>query len=355
MTSAVLVLGGFGRRDAGAEARLDALQTGLPHVELIAVSNDPRRTAEEHGCDARPASLRAVASAVGRVDGVVVAGGDLLGDDPAGEIDRRLSAAALVAARLHQIPTVLLGVGVAGRGRRRYDTAVVRTAELVLLRDAESASVLAAAGVPTPLRVAADPAWRTTRTGAPNRADDEVTAVVVDGRLGPEHAADLAASVRAVSSRVRVVPWRPDRGDVGFARTLADRCASAQVTESPSRFGDLVEAIGDAGLVVTHRAHGAIAAAAAGRRVLAVGNRPEVAGVARVVGQAHLPTHASRAVLDRAVAQAALSAPADPDALEGVARRVDDAFALARVVLGVDGPTPDLGAHLTLDRGAPAW
>lgn len=360
MSPAALVLGGFGRGDAGAEARLDALRAGLPHVDLVAVSDDPRRTVEEHDCDARPASVRAIAAAAGRVDGVVVAGGDVFGDDAAGERDRRLVAAALVAARLHQVPTVLLGVGVAGRGRRRHDTVVVRTGDLVVLRDVESASVLAAAGVPTPLRIAADPAWRLAapRPTAPlptDGPDDDVAAVVVDGRLGAEHAADLAASLRAVARRVRVVPWRPDGGDDGFARTVADGCGSAEVTAAPTRFVDLVEAIGDAGLVVTHRAHGAIAAAAAGRRLLAVGSRPEVAGVARMVGQSHLPAHASPAVLRRAVGQATLRAPTDPDAVAAIVRRVDDALALTRVVLGVDGPTADLGAHLTLDRGAPAW
>lgn len=358
MRAAVLVLGGFGRDDAGAESRLAALRAGLPGVRVVAASDAPARTERAHGCEACATSTVALLQEVRRADGVVVAGGDLLGDDPASARDRRLARVALLAGRARGIPTVLLGVGVAGRARPHVDAALVRGSDLVVLRDVESASVLASAGVPAPLRVAADPAWAVVREldcgGSDAGAGANGLAVVVDGRLGREHAASLAACLTAVERPPRVVPWRIDHADRSFAEVVARRC-EGELLEPPAHLADVAHALAGASLVVTHRAHGAIAAAASGRRLLAVGARPEVAGVARALGQPHVPAHATAPVLQRAIVRAGTGSPPAAATVDALAARVDDSLALARTVLGVAAPPPDLGAHLTLEGGATTW
>jgi hypothetical protein len=86
-----------------------------------------------------------------------------------------------------------------------------------------------------------------------------------------------------------------------------------------------------------------------------VGASPEVAGVARAVGQAHVPSHAPPRVLARAVATAATAAPPEAGAVDDVRARAADGMALARLVLGLEGPGPELGGCLDLRGGPPAW
>jgi polysaccharide pyruvyl transferase WcaK-like protein len=354
MTSArgsVLVLGGFGRGDAGAEARLDAVLAGLPGVDVVAASDDPDRTSSLHGCDAVAARTPVLVRAANRAAGVVVAGGDVFG-----AADQRRNTAVLLAARARSVPTVLLGVGVGPLGpARRRDGAVVRGSDLVLLRDVESASLLAGAGVPAPFRVAADPAWPSLAAPDPNRAGhDSRVVVVVDGSLGPRHAGELAASLAPLESEAALLPWRRDEDDRRFADAVGDACG-ADVLDPPTTLADVVDGVAGAQLVVSHRAHAAMAVAAAGRRLLAVGAAPELAGVARAVGQAHVPAHAAAPVLTRAVAAAATSGAADRAAVGRAVDRANDGMALARLVLGIGTDDADLGASVELHGETHAW
>ena len=70
------------------------------------------------------------------------------------------------ATRAMRKPLALVGVGAGalpGRSARTLTRAIVRRADLLVLRDEESAGVLADAGAPTPFRVGADAAWTTAR------------------------------------------------------------------------------------------------------------------------------------------------------------------------------------------------
>src|SRR5581483_11844545 len=164
----VLLAGAFGQGNPGDEALLRAFVSELHGFELVATSSDPRETAAAHGIEAVPArDGRAVARAARCSDAVVFAGGTVFKTlDP--RCGRRPSAllrnaAALAGgARAMGRPLAMVGVGVGAlptRSSRALARGLVRAADLLVLRDEESAAALAAAGAPAPLRVGADPAW----------------------------------------------------------------------------------------------------------------------------------------------------------------------------------------------------
>ena len=93
---------------------------------------------------------------------------------------RRTAALAAVTRALRK-PFALVGVGAAplhGASARGLARAIVRAADLLILRDEESAAHLAAIGAPTPIRVGADAAW-TLLPGEARRAVARRRRVVV--------------------------------------------------------------------------------------------------------------------------------------------------------------------------------
>src|SRR5919197_621127 len=164
----VLLAGAFGQRNPGDEALLAAFVRALDGWDVLATSAEPLATAAQHGVTALPAARPvAVARALARADAVVFAGGTTFkllkpasGRPRHDLLARGLAAAAL--ARAARKPLALVGVGVGDlrtRRARALARAVVRRADLLVLRDEESATLLAEAGAPAPFRVGADPAW----------------------------------------------------------------------------------------------------------------------------------------------------------------------------------------------------
>jgi polysaccharide pyruvyl transferase WcaK-like protein len=164
----VFLAGAFGQGNPGDEALLAAFARALPDHRPLAASSDPAATAAEHGIAAVSRDdLPAVGREIARADAVVVAGGTIFktlhpscGRAPLSLLRR--TAALAAATRALRKPLALVGVGAAplhGRGARTLARSIVRAADLLVLRDEESAGHLAAVGAPTPVRVGADPAW----------------------------------------------------------------------------------------------------------------------------------------------------------------------------------------------------
>ena len=145
-----------------------AFAEGIGEHGAVVASADPAATTAEHGLDAVGRDdLGRVAREIRRADSVVVAGGTIFktlhpasGRPPLALLSRTAALAAV--ARALRKPFALVGVGAAplqGASARGLARATVRAADLLILRDEESAAHLADIGAPTPIRVGADAAW----------------------------------------------------------------------------------------------------------------------------------------------------------------------------------------------------
>src|SRR3954469_11524202 len=300
-----LLAGSFGRRDPGEEAVLAALIRALPGWEPIVTSRSPVETMAAHGCRAIPDRSRiAVGRAIAQADATVLAGGvldelDLPHETVATAALTRVCA-LLSAAQALGKPAAVIGVGSPPFGSRRLRAlarAMVKRADLLVLRDASSARILAAAGAEAPFRVGADPAWSLFEFGSAEaaadngaRADGESLVVVLDSEVCDERLARcLAEALGKLTStgvRLRLQPWRAIEGggdDVRLAgggpgRAVGGRGEDGrlagggrgripgpvEVMEPPATLAEAARAVAGARLVVALRQHALIAAAGAG-------------------------------------------------------------------------------------------
>src|SRR3954468_2116087 len=219
MPSAVLA-GAFGQRNPGDDALLQAFARALDGWELTATAAFGAPRSALAGCEpVRADDAVAVARAVARADAVVFAGGTVfktLGSScgrPPLSLLRRALAMATGATALGR-PLAMVGVGAAALptpGARTLARRLVNRADLLVLRDDESAALLTEAGAQTPFRVGADAAW-TLFEDAPlaagrfPRARDGVLVVLSHHAGGPRLAARLAEGLApVVASGVRLV------------------------------------------------------------------------------------------------------------------------------------------------------
>jgi polysaccharide pyruvyl transferase WcaK-like protein len=368
----VLLAGAFGQGNPGDEALLSAFARALPdHVPVVA-SAAPAHTSAVHGLGAIDREDgAAVARAIASSDAIVVAGGTIFktlheacGRPRHALLARTAGLAAL--ARAMRKPFALVGVGAGALDTmlsRRLARFVVRCADLLVLRDEESAARLAAAGAPTPFRVGADPAWTLLdRVPAPAEVAtpaaipaasgghapvslDETAApapvVVALSHLagGDELAGRLAdglAPVLEAGHPIQLQPWQRDAGEGGdeeLAADLRDRLGDAELLDPPHDLLAARNSFRDAAAVVALRFHAVPAAAAAGVPLVAFAHEPKLAGGARRLGQhAVAPAAASEQLADR-VLQALDAGPAAADAVETERARAEDGFRLLRVLL----------------------
>jgi polysaccharide pyruvyl transferase WcaK-like protein len=371
----VFLAGAFGQGNPGDEALLQAFSRALGHLDPVASSSDPAATAAAHDVDAvERDDLGSVWRELARADAVVVAGGTIFktlhpssGRPPLSLLRR--TAALAAGTRMLRKPFALVGVGaapVSDRTARRLTRSIVRSADLLILRDEESADHLAEAGAPTPFRVGADAAW----TLMPVHASADDLAAAADGSAvvmrsvsgghapveldgagdprpvvvalshlagGPELAERLAGGLRPVVESdlpVRLDPWQPD-GDSELAHAVATRLDDPRVSvaEPPADLDDAREGMEGARLVLAQRFHALVAAAGAGVPTLAVAHEPKLEGLARRLEQPAVGADATPAALAREVLRAVDGPPPARDAIERERASAEDAFRLLRVLL----------------------
>lgn len=194
----MVVVGGYGYRNAGDEAILAGLLRLAGRDGVTVVSRMPAETSAIHGVDA--IHLRDAPAAMLRHRGLVIGGGGLFGADM-GLLGRLLPLGGLVAAAARR-EVALVGVGVdrtMPRSARRLLRALGRRARSVVVRDAESLGLLAELGV--------------------------------EGVLGPDLSSLVASAGATVGRRVLEAnglhPTR--RPVVGLALTAVDPRLAAQV------------------------------------------------------------------------------------------------------------------------------
>jgi polysaccharide pyruvyl transferase WcaK-like protein len=381
----ILLVGAFGQRNLGDEALCRALCRALGDHDVVIASSDPERTRAEHGRCAVAANARSVAAAMRKAQGVVVGGGTLFKTlHPA---SRRPSTALLrntalliTLARLHRVPIALVGVG-AGELRgslpRRLARHIVPRADLLVLRDEESAAVLTDAGAQPPFWIGADPAWLlfdepdldgtprvlprpVVRSGARNgdrarRVTVAVSHLAAADQAQLEHGLAAAlAKLAADSWHVRLQPWQVGGGDLAVAGRLQQLVPAAEIVDVPADLQHAAAQFADDDLVVAMRFHALVAAGAARRRIVTVAHEPKLAGLARRLGQIAVPPDAAPAVLGSAVEWALAHDPPDAGA---VARQVELArhtAALLRVLIApsqLDQPQRLAALHMSDGEG----
>jgi polysaccharide pyruvyl transferase WcaK-like protein len=276
-----------------------------------------------------------------------------------------LNASALVAAAsMAHRPVAMVGVG-AGRLEDRRAQALtrfaVRHADMLIVRDEESAAEMARAGAPGPFRVGADPAW--TLLAAPDdaRAAHDCSVRVVpsamatgtDGWTGMiDRVTDTLRRLLSAGIAVQLQAWHratdPSlQDDCAIIEAVVGRLGSSvEVVPTPESLDAAVQSMVGAGAVLTSRFHALIAASAAGVPSVAVTHEAKLGALARRLDQRTVPVDFAPAALTSEVV-AALGAPGPaPAAIKEQMEKADEGFRLLRVLLagGRSDEADSLGA-----------
>ncbi|MCW2954500.1 MAG: polysaccharide pyruvyl transferase CsaB [Conexibacter sp.] len=359
MAPSVLLAGAFGQHNPGDEALLAAFARELPGWRCVATTSDPAFTAGRADVDVVPArDRRAVARRAAAVDAVVLAGGTVFKRLPADSgrppLSLLRSALALtLGARALGRPVGLLAVGAGrldGAAARWLAHALVRTADLLVVRDEESAHTLARIGAPAPFRIGADAAWcllEPPSATAGSRGDAVVVALGrhPDGRPSARRLADALAPIAQTGLRLRLQPWQV--GDLGreggvphdearadaLLAELSRKGVAAEVVPPPADLADACMLFSGARLVLAMRFHATLAAAAAGVPFVAIAHEQKLAGIARRLGQPALSPDAPPQQMAATIAAALDHPPADPAVVRGEIETARAGFRLLRLLL----------------------
>jgi polysaccharide pyruvyl transferase WcaK-like protein len=364
-----LLTGAFGQHNLGDEALFQAFAAGLPDWDVVATTSD-RMSAESigHGAvDARRPG--AVALKTLSCDAVVVAGGTVFkslhpstGRRPLALL-ANLSALVTAASAIHR-PVAMVGVGAAdltGRRAQVLSDMVVRRADLLVLRDEESASELARAGVRGPFRVGADPAW--VLLDPPERSAPSSTSAVLvvpcflatgadgfDGmvdRLEKAIGAMLAAGLEVhIQSWQTLSPPKPQDDSAILARLSRAHGARLEVVPPARTLREAAVLMGDYSAVLSYRFHGVVAASAAGVPTVAVAHEPKLAGLARRLGQRFVPVDVDPVTLAGEVLAATATGGPSVSAIKSEIEKAEEGFRLLRVLLarGASSEADTIGA-----------
>ena len=362
----VVLVGAFGQRNVGDEALCAAFCAALRDHDVLVASADPGDTTARHGVAAFRPTPRAAVQAVRQADAVVVGGGTVFKRLLPGANRRRLglltNTAALVAwAHATGADVALVGVGAGEMHGRLADAIsgwIARHADLLVLRDEESAAVLDAASVPAPFWIAADPVWAQLdrRPAPPRRGTGGRRLTVALSHHARVDALADALGALAPAWSIRLQPWQAGGPDLTLARRLREAVPSAVVEEPPANLDEAIARLAESDVVLGLRFHALVAAATAGTPFVAVAHEPKLAAIARRLGQVSVPPNAAAEVLVTSVVDAPARGPATPDAVAAEATAARDAFGLLHLLLGggaIDEPASL--AALPLSSGDGAW
>jgi len=369
-----LLVGAFGQGNPGDEALCDAFARTLHDATLTIASRTPPLTASRLDAETIPPSPLAVARALRGADVVAAGGGTIFKqlDPSTGRARNALlrSTAGLVAmARARGAAVALVGVGagtLTGPEARTLTRWIVRHTDLLVLRDEESAAVLAEVGAPTPFRIGADAAWTVLPPPEPVRLratppSSTITVAVshlAGDRAFVERLGD-ALQPFATDRTVRLEPWQVGAGDRDHEVALALReriGGGATIAEPPVDLRAARDAYCADRLVIALRFHALVAAGSAGTTALAIAHEPKLGGLARRLGQPSAPPHATVEVLRRAIAEALEQPPAPAAAVVAEIARATDGLDLLRLLLHGGAVEEPAAIHSPpLSTGAGWW
>jgi polysaccharide pyruvyl transferase WcaK-like protein len=365
-----LLAGAFGQRNPGDDALLAAFRRALDGWDVIATSRGwstgdvPSLAATEP---------TAIARTVARADAVVFAGGTVFktlpeatGRTPLDLLSRALALAT--GTKALGKPLALVGVGAAplrGRRARLLARGLVHRADLLVLRDEDSAGVLADAGATVPFRVGADAAWTVVDEPpppAPRLGGPVIVALsheAGDGELADRLSAALVP-VLAAGHDVVLQPWQVgrvgERDDLDLARAVRARLGgTARLEVPPQDLAEARERFAGARLVLGLRFHALLAAASAGTPFVAYAHEPKLAAAARRLRQPAVGPDADADALGAAVVAAARAGtPPAAAAVRAEVAAAEEGFRLLRLLLG-GGRAEDAEALGALPLAPAGW
>jgi len=353
---AVLLAGAFGQGNPGDEALLSAFLRALPAGRIAVASRDPQATSARHGCDAFVPHARETMRELRRADAVVIGGGTVFktlhpstGRSPHALLMNTLLLAR--AARGLGKPLLLIGVGTGNlttHRAQRLSRKLVRAADVLVLRDEESADVLTGIGAPAPFRVGSDPAWTLLDDGPiPTEQEPGDTAVIGLSHLagGPELprvVAEWVRVLRRLGLRVFLQPWQVngEDGDHRLARQVRAR-VPVDVLDPPADLADARRSLAGARIVIGMRFHALMAAAAGSVRFVAVDHELKLGSLARRFSQRALAPTEPPDRMAGAVADALAGPPPGVSELLEQVALAEEGFRLLRLVLESGAPDPD--------------
>lgn len=366
----VLLVGAFGQRNPGDEALLHAFRLALPDWRCSVTTSRPSSSALEHGCGTvRPDDAPGLARSLREADAVVYAGGTIFkvlgphsGRAPHDLLRRAVALAVIVKALGRPLAMVGVGAGSLPDGQARFlARQLVQRADLLVLRDEESARTLAACGAPTPYRVGADIAWSLFgSSAAPTGPREGVIVALSSLAYRPRHLDRLLLGLRAVRDAgldLRLQPWQLGAGgwdDLDIARYLAARLDGAEIVAPPLDLMDARDAFAAAQLVIGLRFHALVAAAAAATPFVAVRHEQKLGALARRFQQPAVAPGDPAAAWTAAVGAALRTTPSDVTAEREIERSHQSLRLLRLVIERGQDASPDLpGLRLEPDPAAP--
>ena len=345
----MVVSGYYGFGNAGDEMILSALLRTLAGQDVTVLSADPAATCADHGVAAVPrAAPGRVLRALARCDLLVSGGGGLL-QDATGPASVPYYLGLIAAARALGKPCMVYaqGIGPLRAGWARAALRLLRGAAAVTVRDAESAELLALAGVPN-VEVTADAALSLPRPGAPAclppelgavgiRGGDTILAIAPRPHPDPALTAGLAAAADTLASRlgarVVLVPMQFPEDTAACAAVAAQMRRPPAILVrriAPARYPGVFAGFH---AVVAMRLHALILATLAGVPAVGLTYDPKIQAFLRELGrpEAELGLDATAAAIVERVEAVFPRSPATTaavgaalDRLQALARRNDE-------------------------------
>ncbi|MEM9568132.1 MAG: polysaccharide pyruvyl transferase CsaB [Cyanobacteria bacterium P01_E01_bin.34] len=277
-----VVVGYYGFGNSGDEALLLTLLQQLPeNAEPIVLSNDPDRTVELYGVEARNRwNLQDIHRLFRSADAFVWGGGSLMQDSSSWR--NPLYYGGLMRwAQMYGLKTIAWGQGIGPLQRRwvRWLTrSCLQRCEAVSVRDEGSACLLQDWGIAH--KLAPDPVWSLSATDYQPNWESPAIAVVLRHHplLTPARLTVIQRALDVLKAQTNaqllLMPFQAT--DVDLARSLQGACKTSSRVVRIEDPRQLMAAFGSVKLAIAMRLHGLILAAAAGIPVFGLSYDPKV-------------------------------------------------------------------------------
>jgi len=288
-----LINGYFGFSNAGDEAVLAAM---LAHLRVLdsgatftATSGDPEQTKQMHGCDAiGRQNPREILKAIQKCD-VFLSGGGSLVQDVTSVRNAVYYTTMLRTAKTLGKPTMVYAQGVGPLNQslsRKVARAAFQGANLVTVRDGDSAKLLRDIGVTRAVEITADPVWDLSSAEVGNPKSQEWVVALRSWPGQPFGCVELTLgairdAAKNANVSLRFLAMQTGVDDVLLGSLVAPHEWMDTKNKHPR---EIVESLSGASRVLAMRLHALIFAASVGVPVVAFDYDPKVKALANIIG-----------------------------------------------------------------------
>ncbi len=293
-----LLNGYFGFDNAGDEAVLAAMLADLRALQsdatFIATSGNPTQTREMHGCEAiGRQNPRELLSAIQNCD-VFLSGGGSLVQDVTSFRNVVYYTTLLRLARMMGKKTMVYAQGVGplhAPRSRKLARAMFQNADIVTVRDPDSAALLKEIGVMREIEITADPVWNLAFEPQPKQPKTWGVALRSWPRADDGALARLVVALRATANaRGATLKFLPMQTGPDHA-VLEGLTTGGEILDTRGAHPrEILGMCAGFEVMLAMRLHALIFAASAGVPVVAFNYDPKVASLAKLLGAPLLPS-----------------------------------------------------------------